>query len=109
MSKICRRCGKCCLYVPWLLRNVPNARQERCPHLEGEIGNTTCAIYDQADRLGREIAPHVFCGARDPKDEIAGCTYCLPEPHIRKTISIGQDNIGLGYINDKHERINKRG
>lgn len=87
MTGICSRCGQCCMYVPWLLRKVPNAKKLRCPYLMGELGKTACIIYESDTRVGREIADHVFCGVRNPDDIIPGCTYFYPEPKINESIS----------------------
>jgi len=87
MSGICSMCGKCCMYVPYLLRNVPNAKQERCPYLLGELGNTKCMIYYEDYRIGLEVAEHVFCMPRIMGGDIEGCTYFYDEPKINETIN----------------------
>ena len=88
MSGLCRRCGKCCLYVPYKNRLDKDPVLLRCPHLVGEIGKiTVCAIYNEKTRLGTEIDWHVFCGIRDPNKNIPGCTYFQPE-HIRHPTTI---------------------
>lgn len=81
------------MYIPYALREVPHAKQERCPYLQGEIGNTSCMIYYEPYRLGLEIADHVFCSLRLFGGDIPGCTYFLEEPKLNKSISIPKNNI----------------
>lgn len=54
----CKRCGRCCQYI-----DPDTHRIKRCKHLLGTIGKETfCVVY--ASRLGREIAPGIFCFER---------------------------------------------
>ena len=96
MTGICCRCGRCCMYVPYENRKNPNSEVLRCPHLVGVVGKLTqCLIYDQPNRLGREIDYHIFCGLRDSNKHIDGCTYFNKEIARKLTTNLsGGDIIG---------------
>lgn len=81
------------MYVPYIMRNVPNAKKERCSYLIGELGKTTCSIYGREYRIGLEVADHVYCGFRNENHIIPGCTYFTSEPSINKTINIRSSDI----------------
>lgn len=48
MIENCNRCGKCCT---WSYRDSII----RCQYLDGEMGNTTCRIYNNPERIGMII------------------------------------------------------
>ena len=79
---ICNRCGRCCYYEK-------DGVWRKCRYLV-HIGKlSSCRIWNDPDRIGREIDTGVFCGlVSDLPHGFVGCPYNTEKP--MKLITIGR-------------------
>ena len=66
----CNNCGACCYYMK-------DGHLKPCKNLRIDgAGKSSCAIYDQPDRIGTEIDDGVYCNSiLDVDIKYEGCPY----------------------------------